>query len=46
MTSRSSGLIGVQLHAEMMREVGIVHKNLFKAHVCAAKRHALRRAAA
>jgi len=39
-------LIGVQWHAEMMREVGIEHKNLFKAHVCAAKRHALRRAAA
>jgi putative glutamine amidotransferase len=39
-------LIGVQWHAEMMREAGTEHKNLFEAHVSAAQRHALRRAAA
>ena len=39
-------LIGVQWHAEMMREVGMEHQNLFEAHVCAAKRHTLRRAVA
>lgn len=39
-------LVGVQWHAEMMREVGMEHKNLFEAHIFAAKRHALRRAAA
>ena len=39
-------LIGVQWHAEMMREVGIEHQNLFEAHVCAAKRHTPRRAVA
>src|SRR5918994_4034153 len=39
-------LIGVQWHAEMMREAGTEHKGLFEAHVSAAQRHALRRAAA
>jgi putative glutamine amidotransferase len=39
-------LIGVQWHAEMMREAGMEHKSLFEAHVSAAQRHALRRAAA
>jgi|SRR5215211_3076939 len=37
-------LVGVQWHPEGMRDSG--HRNLFKAHVCAAERHALRRAAA
>jgi len=39
-------LVGVQWHAEMMREVGTEHKNLFEAHVSAAQYYALRRAAA
>lgn len=40
-------LVGVQWHAEAMREVeSPAHRNLFKAHVAAAERHALRRAAA
>jgi putative glutamine amidotransferase len=39
-------MIGVQWHAEAMRDAGPEHRNLFEAHVCAAKRHALRRAAA
>jgi putative glutamine amidotransferase len=40
-------LIGVQWHAEAMRDLeGPAHRNLFKAHVAAAERHALRRAAA
>jgi putative glutamine amidotransferase len=39
-------LIGVQWHAEAMRAAGPGHRNLFEAHVCAAERHALRRAAA
>jgi gamma-glutamyl-gamma-aminobutyrate hydrolase PuuD len=39
-------LLGIQWHAEMMREVGTEHNSLFEAHVCAAERHALRRAAA
>ncbi|MDQ3945588.1 MAG: gamma-glutamyl-gamma-aminobutyrate hydrolase family protein, partial [Actinomycetota bacterium] len=39
-------LVGVQWHAEAMRDAGPEHRNLFKAHVAAAERHALRRAAA
>ena len=39
-------LIGVQWHAEAMREAGPEHRNLFEAHVSAAERHALRHAAA
>ena len=39
-------LVGVQWHAEAMRDAGPEHRNLFEAHVAAAKRHALRRAAA
>jgi putative glutamine amidotransferase len=39
-------LIGVQWHAEAMRDAGPEHRNLFVAHVSAAKRHALRHAAA
>jgi putative glutamine amidotransferase len=39
-------LIGVQWHAEAMRDAGPEHRNLFEAHVSAAKRHALRHAAA
>ena len=39
-------LIGVQWHAEIMREVGMEHQGLFEAHVCAAKRDTLRRAVA
>lgn len=39
-------LIGVQWHAEIMREVGTEHKNLFEAHVSAAQCYALRRTAA
>lgn len=39
-------LLGVQWHAEAMRDVGREHRNLFAAHVEAAERHALRRAAA
>lgn len=41
-------IVAVQWHAEAMREgdVGPEHRNLFKAHVAAAERHALKRAAA
>jgi putative glutamine amidotransferase len=39
-------LVGVQWHAEAMRDAGPEHRNLFEAHVRAAERHALRRAAA
>ncbi len=39
-------IVGVQWHAEAMRDAGPEHRNLFKAHVAAAERHALRRAAA
>jgi putative glutamine amidotransferase len=39
-------LVGVQWHAEAMRDVGPEHCNLFEAHVAAAERYALRRAAA
>lgn len=39
-------LVGVQWHAEAMRDAGAEHRNLFLAHVQAAERHALRRAAA
>ena len=39
-------VIGVQWHAEAMREAGPGHRNLFEAHVCAAERYALRHAAA
>jgi putative glutamine amidotransferase len=39
-------MIGVQWHAEAMRGAGPHQRNLFEAHVSAAKRHALRRAAA
>ncbi len=39
-------LVGVQWHAEAMRDAGPEHRNLFEAHVEAAKRYALRRAAA
>lgn len=39
-------LVGVQWHAEAMRDVGPEHRNLFEAHVAAAERYALRRAAA
>ena len=40
-------LLGVQWHAEAMRDVeGSEHRNLFSAHVAAAERYALRRAAA
>jgi len=39
-------LVGVQWHAEAMREAGPEHSNLFEAHVAAAQRHAHRRAAA
>jgi putative glutamine amidotransferase len=40
-------LVGVQWHAEAMREAqSPEHRNLFKAHVAAAERHALGRAAA
>jgi len=38
-------LIGVQWHPEGMRETSPEHRDLFEAHVCAAGRHALRRAA-
>lgn len=38
-------LVGVQWHAEAMRDQGAEHRNLFEAHVSAAERHALRRAA-
>jgi putative glutamine amidotransferase len=36
----------VQWHAEAMRDAGPEHRNLFEAHVEAAKRYALHRAAA
>jgi putative glutamine amidotransferase len=39
-------IIGVQWHAEAMRDAGPEHCNLFEAHVSAAKRYALRHAAA
>jgi len=39
-------ILGVQWHAEAMRASGAEHRNLFTAHVEAAERHALRRAAA
>jgi putative glutamine amidotransferase len=39
-------LLGVQWHAEAMRDVGSEHCRLFEAHVAAASRYALRRAAA
>ena len=40
-------LVGVQWHAEAMRDtLGPEHRNLFEAHVAAAERYALRRAAA
>jgi putative glutamine amidotransferase len=40
-------LVAVQWHAEAMRETReSEHRNLFSAHVAAAERHALRRAAA
>jgi len=39
-------LVGVQWHPEGMRDIGSGHRNLFEAHVCAAERHALGRAAA
>ena len=39
-------LVGVQWHAEAMRDIGPENRNLFRAHVVAAERYALRRAAA
>ena len=39
-------LLGVQWHAEAMRDAGAEHRSFFEAHVNAAERHALRRAAA
>ena len=39
-------IIAVQWHAEAMRDAGPEHRNLFEAHVSAAKRYALRHAAA
>ena len=39
-------VVGVQWHAEAMRGVGHEHRAFFSAHVEAAERHALRRAAA
>jgi putative glutamine amidotransferase len=39
-------LIGVQWHAEGMRDTGLGHRNFFEAHICAAERYALLRAAA
>ncbi len=39
-------MIGVQWHAEAMRDAGPEHRKLFEAHVLAAERHALRHAAA
>ncbi len=39
-------LVGVQWHAEAMRSADPIQGNLFEAHVSAAERHALRRAAA
>ena len=42
----NSWLMGVQWHPEGMGHTGPGHRNLFEAHVCAAERHSLRRAAA
>jgi putative glutamine amidotransferase len=42
----NSWLMGVQWHPEGMGQTGPGHRNLFEAHVCAAERHSLRRAAA
>ena len=39
-------ILAVQWHAEAMRQAGIEHSSLFEAHVAAAERHALSRAAA
>jgi putative glutamine amidotransferase len=39
-------LVGVQWHPEKMPNAAPEHRSLFEAHVCAAERHALRRAAA
>lgn len=39
-------MVGVQWHAEAMRDAGPEHRNLFEAHVLAAERYSLRRAAA
>jgi putative glutamine amidotransferase len=39
-------VVGVQWHAEAMREAGAEHRNLFEAHVRAARHHARREAAA
>jgi putative glutamine amidotransferase len=39
-------LVGVQWHPEGLRDPGSEHRNLFEAHVRAAKRHASRRTAA
>ncbi len=39
-------LVGVQWHAEAMRDRGHEHRNLFEAHVAAAERYAVRGAAA
>jgi putative glutamine amidotransferase len=39
-------LVGVQWHAEAMRDAAPQHRKLFEAHVSAAENHALRRAAA
>ena len=39
-------LVGVQWHPEGMRDTSFEHRNLFEAHVRAAERHALHRAAA
>ena len=39
-------LVGVQWHAEAMRDAAPQHRKLFEAHVSAAESHALRRAAA
>ncbi len=39
-------LVGVQWHAEAMRDAGPEHRNLFEAHAAAAQRHRLRTAAA
>jgi putative glutamine amidotransferase len=39
-------LMGVQWHPEGMRDASPEHRNLFEAHVCAAERHVLQRAAA
>lgn len=39
-------MVGVQWHAEAMRDAGPEHRSFFEAHVSAAERHALRRIAA